>query len=188
MANGTVCKVIIIGNLGRAPEVRHAQDGSKIANLNVATSETWNDRISGDRKEKTEWHRVVIFNDRIIEVAERYLKKGSKVYIEGTLQTRKWTDQSGAEKFTTEVVITKFKGELTILDGRPEEGGHQGQSDYQDYHGEPDPAPQRQASRAPSPSAPPVSQQQRQAAPPPPAPHSAPHQGQKGGFDDDLPF
>jgi single-strand DNA-binding protein len=132
---GSVNKVILIGNLGRDPEVRHAQDGSKIVSLNVATSESWKDRNSGERKEKTEWHRVVIFNDRVADVAERYLKKGSKVYIEGALQTRKWTDQSGAEKYTTEVVIGKFKGELTLLDGRGEGGGggafdSSGESDY----------------------------------------------------------
>ncbi|MTJ93914.1 MAG: single-stranded DNA-binding protein [Desulfovibrio sp.] len=117
-----VNKVILIGNLGRDPEVRHAQDGSKIVSLNVATSETWKDRGSGERREKTEWHRVVVFNDRVADVAERYLKKGSKVYIEGSLQTRKWTDQSGAEKFVTEVVIGKYKGELTLLDGRGDGG------------------------------------------------------------------
>ena len=121
---GSVNKVILIGNLGRDPEVRHAQDGSKIVNLNLATSESWKDRNSGDRKEKTEWHRVVIFNDRIADVAERYLKKGSKVYVEGALQTRKWTDQLGAEKYSTEIVISRFKGELTLLDGR--EGGGSG--------------------------------------------------------------
>jgi single-strand DNA-binding protein len=120
---GSVNKVILIGNLGRDPEVRHAQDGTKIVNLNIATSESWKDRNSGERKEKTEWHRVVIFNDRVADVAERYLKKGSKVYIEGALQTRKWTDQSGVEKYSTEVVIGKFKGELTLLDGRSEGGG-----------------------------------------------------------------
>lgn len=115
---GSVNKVIIIGNLGKDPEVRSTQDGSKIVNLTVATSETWNDRASGERKEKTEWHRVVIFNDRIGEVAERYLKKGAKVYIEGALQTRKWTDQSGAERYSTEVVIGRFNGQLTMLDTR----------------------------------------------------------------------
>jgi len=131
---GSVNKVILIGNLGRDPEVRHAQDGSKIVNLNIATSENWKDKMSGERKEKTEWHRVVVFNDRISDVAERYLKKGSKVYIEGSLQTRKWTDQSGAEKYTTEVVISRFKGELTLLDGRGEGGGMDagpsGEGDY----------------------------------------------------------
>ena len=121
---GSVNKVILVGNLGREPEVRHGQDGSKIVSLNLATSESWKDRNSGERKEKTEWHRVVIFNDRIADIAERYLKKGSKVYIEGALQTRKWTDQSGQEKYTTEIVIGKFKGELTLLDGR--DGGGAG--------------------------------------------------------------
>ncbi len=122
---GSVNKVILVGNLGKDPEVRTTQDGTKIVNFNVATSETWNDRASGERKERTEWHRVVIFNDRIGDVAERFLRKGSKVYVEGSLQTRKWTDQSGQERYTTEVVIGRFKGELTLLDraGRPEEGG-----------------------------------------------------------------
>jgi single-strand DNA-binding protein len=120
---GSVNKVILIGNLGRDPEIRHGQDGTKIVTLNIATSETWKDRGSGERKEKTEWHRVVIFNDRVADVAERYLKKGSKVYIEGALQTRKWTDQSGVEKYTTEIVIGRFRGELTLLDGRGEGGG-----------------------------------------------------------------
>ncbi len=122
---GSVNKVILVGNLGKDPEVRTTQDGTKIVNFNVATSETWNDRASGERKERTEWHRVVIFNDRIGDVAERFLRKGSKVYVEGSLQTRKWTDQSGQERYTTEVVIGRFKGELTLLDrvGRGEEGG-----------------------------------------------------------------
>jgi single-strand DNA-binding protein len=120
---GSVNKVILVGNLGRDPEVRNTQDGQKIVQLSIATSETWNDRASGERKERTEWHRVVIFNDRIGEVAERYLKKGAKVYLEGALQTRKWTDQSGQEKYTTEVVIGRFRGELTMLDGRGEGGG-----------------------------------------------------------------
>jgi single-strand DNA-binding protein len=120
---GSVNKVILVGNLGRDPEVRHGQDGTKIVSLNVATSENWKDKNSGERREKTEWHRVVIFNDRLADVAERYLKKGSKVYIEGALQTRKWTDQSGQERYTTEVVISRFKGELTLLDGRGESTG-----------------------------------------------------------------
>ncbi len=115
---GSVNKVILVGNLGKDPEVRTAQDGTKIVNFSIATSETWNDRASGERKEKTEWHRVVVFNDRIADVVEKYVRKGSKVYIEGALQTRKWTDQSGQEKYTTEVVIGRFKGELTMLDGR----------------------------------------------------------------------
>ncbi|HEY1720875.1 MAG TPA: single-stranded DNA-binding protein [Magnetospirillaceae bacterium] len=115
---GSVNKVILVGNLGRDPEVRSTQNGGKIVNLNIATSENWKDKNSGERQEKTEWHRVVIFNDRLGEVAERYLKKGSKVYIEGQLQTRKWTDKDNQERYTTEVVIGRFKGELTLLDGR----------------------------------------------------------------------
>lgn len=120
---GSVNKVILVGNLGRDPEVRTAQDGSKIVNLNIATSESWKDRSSGERREKTEWHRVVIFNPNLADVAERFLKKGSSVYVEGALQTRKWTDQQGQEKYTTEVVIGRFKGELTLLGGRGEGGG-----------------------------------------------------------------
>jgi single-strand DNA-binding protein len=115
---GSVNKAILVGNLGKDPEVRTTQDGQKIVNLTLATSDTWNDRQTGERKERTEWHRVVIFNDRIGDVAEKYLRKGSKVYIEGSLQTRKWTDQTGQERYTTEVVISRFKGELTMLDTR----------------------------------------------------------------------
>lgn len=120
---GSVNKVILIGNLGRDPEVRYAQDGTKIVNLSLATSESWKDKNSGERREKTEWHRVVIFNDRLADVAERFLRKGSKVYLEGALQTRKWTDQSGQEKYTTEVVLQRYRGELTMLDGKGEGGG-----------------------------------------------------------------
>jgi single-strand DNA-binding protein len=120
---GSVNKVILIGNLGRDPEVRSTQDGMKIVNLAVATSENWRDRQSGERRERTEWHRVVIFNERLAEVAEKFLRKGSKVYVEGALQTRKWTDQQGQEKYTTEVVLQRFRGELTMLDGRGEGGG-----------------------------------------------------------------
>jgi len=127
---GSVNKVILVGNLGKDPEVRNTQDGSKIVNLTLATSESWNDRASGERRERTEWHRVVIFNDRIGEVAERYLKKGAKIYVEGALQTRKWTDQSGQERYTTEVVIGRFNGQLTMLDtrsgGGAEAGGEMG--------------------------------------------------------------
>jgi len=119
---GSVNKVTLIGNLGRDPEVRFSQSGDKIANISIATSETWNDKASGERKEKTEWHRVVIFNKFLADIAEKYLKKGSKVYLEGALQTRKWTDNSGIEKYTTEVVLGNFKGELTMLDGRGESG------------------------------------------------------------------
>jgi single-strand DNA-binding protein len=126
---GSVNKVILVGNLGRDPEVRNTQDGNKIVNLALATSETWNDRQSGERKEKTEWHRVVIFNERAGDFAEKYLKKGAKVYVEGSLQTRKWTDQGGQERYTTEIVIGRFNGVLTSLDGRTgggEQGGYAG--------------------------------------------------------------
>ncbi len=120
---GSVNKVILVGNLGKDPEVRTTQAGMKIVNFTLATSESWNDKASGERKEKTEWHRVVIFNERLGDVAERFLRKGRKVYVEGALQTRKWTDQSGAEKYTTEVVIERFRGDLTLLDSaRSEEG------------------------------------------------------------------
>ena len=115
---GSVNKVILIGNLGADPDIRRTQDGRPVARLRIATSESWRDKNSGERREKTEWHRVVIFNDRIGEVAERYLKKGAKVYVEGSLQTRKWTDQSGQERYSTEVVIGRFNGTLTLLDSR----------------------------------------------------------------------
>jgi len=124
---GSVNKVILVGNLGRDPEVRNTQDGRKVVNLSLATSESWRDRQSGERKERTEWHRVVIFNENLAEVAEKYLRKGAKVFIEGQLQTRKWTDQSGAEKYTTEIVLQRYRGELTMLDGRGDSsasGGH----------------------------------------------------------------
>jgi single-strand DNA-binding protein len=127
---GSVNKVILVGNLGRDPEIRSTQDGMRIANLAVATSETWRDKMSGERKERTEWHRVAIFNERLAEFAEKYLKKGRKVYVEGALQTRKWTDNAGQERYTTEVVLTRFRGELTMLDsagggsGPPMEGGY----------------------------------------------------------------
>jgi single-strand DNA-binding protein len=114
---GSVNKVILVGNLGRDPEIRSTNDGTRIANLNLATSENWRDRVSGERKERTEWHRIVIFNERLVEIAEKYLRKGSKIYVEGALQTRKWTDQQGQEKYSTEVVLQKFRGELTMLDG-----------------------------------------------------------------------
>src|SRR5258705_6161313 len=126
---GSVNKVILVGNLGRDPEVRSTQDGTRVANLSLATSESWRDKNSGERRERTEWHRVVVFNDRLVDVCEKYLKKGSKIYIEGALQTRKWTDQSGAEKYTTEVVLQRFRGELTMLDGRGDGGGPAGGSD-----------------------------------------------------------
>jgi single-strand DNA-binding protein len=118
---GSVNKVILVGNLGRDPEIRTLNSGDRVANLNLATSESWRDRNSGERKEKTEWHRVVIFNDNLVKVAESYLRKGSKVYIEGALQTRKYQDASGVEKQSTEIVLQKFRGELTMLDGKGEE-------------------------------------------------------------------
>ncbi len=134
---GSVNKVILIGNLGRDPEVRSMNNGGKVVNLSIATSETWRDKNSGERQEKTEWHRVVIFNEKLGEVAERFLKKGSKVYVEGALQTRKWTDQSGAEKYSTEVVLQRFRGELTMLDGKGGGGGGAGGGgdDYGDDYG-----------------------------------------------------
>lgn len=141
---GSVNKAIIVGNLGRDPETRNTQSGGKIVNLTVATSESWNDKGSGDRKERTEWHRVVIFNDRLADVAERFLRKGRKVYVEGQLQTRKWTDQSGQERYSTEIVLDRFRGELTLLDNNRD--GDEGQSNR--------PAPQRQGG-----------QQSRQTAP-----------------------
>ena len=122
MARG-INKVILVGNLGRDPEIRSMQSGEEICQLSVATSDTWKDKASGERKERTEWHRVVIFNENLVKVAKQYLKKGSKIYIEGSLQTRKWTDKDGAEKFTTEVVLQRYRGELTMLDGRGEGGG-----------------------------------------------------------------
>ncbi|KAK0351433.1 hypothetical protein LTR94_024979 [Friedmanniomyces endolithicus] len=122
---GSVNKVILVGNLGRDPEIRSMPNGDRIANLSIATSETWRDRSSGERKEKTEWHRVVIFNDNIVKVVENYIKKGSTVYIEGALQTRKWTDQQGVEKYSTEVVVGRFNGQLTMLGGRSD-GASQG--------------------------------------------------------------
>jgi len=127
---GSVNKVILVGNLGRDPEVRYSQSGGKIVNMSVATSEQWKDRQTGERREKTEWHRVVIFDERLADVAEQYIKKGSKVYLEGTLQTRKWTGNDGQERYTTEVVLPRFNGVLTMLDSRggggPDSGGYGG--------------------------------------------------------------
>jgi len=146
---GSVNKVILIGNLGKDPEVRSLQNGGKVCNLSIATSESWKDRGTGERKERTEWHRVVIFNENLTMVAERYLKKGSKVYIEGQIETRKWTDQSGAEKYSTEIVLRQFRGELTLLDSREGSGsgayggGGGGRDDYGD-------APAREPARAPA--------------------------------------
>ena len=123
---GSVNKVTLVGNLGRDPEVRQTQDGRPIVNLSVATSESWRDRSSGERREKTEWHRVVIFNDRLADVAQKFLRKGSKVYLEGQLQTRKWQDQTGQDRYSTEVVLGQFRGELTMLDGRSDSSMNSG--------------------------------------------------------------
>lgn len=122
--SGSVNKVTLIGNLGRDPEIRSFNNGGRVANLSVATSESWKDKATGERKERTEWHRVAIFNDRLVDIAEKHLKKGAKVYIEGALETRKWTDQAGVEKFSTEVVLKQFRGEIVMLGGR--EGGGAG--------------------------------------------------------------
>ncbi len=129
---GSVNKVILIGNLGADPEIRSLNSGDRVANLRIATSETWRDRSSGERKEKTEWHRVVVFNENIVKVCEQYLRKGAKVYVEGAIQTRKWADQSGQEKYSTEIVLQKFRGELTMLDGR---GDGMGEGDSGGYSG-----------------------------------------------------
>ena len=120
---GSVNKVILVGNLGSEPESRQLQDGNPVVNLSLATSESWRDKNTGERREKTEWHRVVIFNERLADVAQKYLRKGSKVYLEGQLQTRKWTDKSGVEKYSTEVVLQRFRGELQMLDRAGEGGG-----------------------------------------------------------------
>ena len=156
---GSINKVILVGNLGRDPEVRSTQDGSKIVNLSIATSERWKDRNSGEQRERTEWHRVVIFNENLARVAEQYLRKGSTVYLEGQLQTRKWTDQQGVEKYTTEVVLARYRGELTMLGGR--DGGAPMQDSMQDSRQ----APAQSASSMPE---------------PPMAPQNA--------IDDDIPF
>src|SRR5581483_12340584 len=140
--SGSVNKVILVGNLGRDPEIRSLNSGDRVANLSVATSETWRDRNTGERRERTEWHRVAIFNDNLVKVAENYLHKGSKVYIEGALQTRKY-EQGGQEKYTTEIVLQKFRGELTMLDGRGEGGGRE-EGDFGGYSSGP-----RQAANGP---------------------------------------
>jgi len=141
---GSVNKVILVGNLGKDPEIRRTQDGRPIANLSVATSESWRDKATGERKEKTEWHRVVIFNEGLCKVAEQYLKKGAKVYIEGQLQTRKWTDQSGVEKYSTEVVLQGFNSNLTMLESRGGGGGGYAEEGGGDF-GSSSPAPRRVA-------------------------------------------
>jgi len=120
---GSVNKVILVGNLGRDPEIRSMQNGGRVANLSIATSESWKDRNSGERRERTEWHRVVIFNENLVRLCENYLRKGSKIYLEGSIETRKWSDQGGQERYTTEIVLRPYRGELTMLDGR---GGGEG--------------------------------------------------------------
>ena len=120
---GSVNKVILIGNLGRDPEIRTMQNGGRVANLSLATSESWRDKASGERRERTEWHRVVIFDERLIDVVEKYTRKGSKLFVEGQIQTRKWTDQSGQERYTTEIVLQRFRGGITMLDSRADGGG-----------------------------------------------------------------
>jgi len=150
---GSVNKVILVGNLGNDPDVRAMQSGDKVANLSVATSESWKDKSSGERQERTQWHKVVVFNQGIVGVAERYLKKGTKVYIEGQLETRKWTDpQSGQDKYTTEVVLRPYRGELTMLDSK----GGGGASSFQDNGG--------QSSYSQAPASAPQQQQQPQRA------------------------
>ena len=156
---GSVNKVVLVGNLGRDPEVRRLSNGEPVVNLRIATSETWKDKGTGERKEKTEWHSVVIFNENLGRVAEQYLKKGSKVYIEGQLQTRKWQDQAGQDKYSTEVVLQGFNSNLTMLDGRGENGG--------DSAGFSGPPSTRSEGRRPSASAPAF---------------------ESGGMDDDIPF
>lgn len=165
---GSVNKVILVGNLGRDPEARTMQTGGKVVTFSIATSETWNDKASGERKERTQWHRIVIYNDRLGEVAERYLKKGSKVYVEGQLETRKFTDKDGQERETTEVVMRQFRGELTMLEGRTA-GGESEPGAY---------APrERTAASAPAARAP-----ARAGAPSWDAPKGG------GDLDDDIPF
>lgn len=158
---GSINKVILVGNLGRDPEVRSTQDGGKIVTLSLATSERWKDRNSGEQRERTEWHRVVIFNENLARVAEQYLRKGSTVYLEGQLQTRKWTDQQGVEKYTTEVVLARYRGELTMLGGR--DGGGMSAPASDDDYGASAPA---QASNNPA----------------------EPPMASSGGIDDEIPF
>lgn len=166
---GSVNKVILVGNLGADPEVRNLPSGGKVVNLSVATTENWRDRNSGERKERTEWHRVVIFSEGLAKVAEQYLRKGSKVYLEGQLQTRKWQDQSGADRYSTEVVLQNFNSNLTMLDGRGEGDGQGGgfSSPRESNYGGGGRSEGRSEGRRPSPSAPAF---------------------ESGGMDDDIPF
>lgn len=130
---GSLNKVILIGNLGKDPEIRFMPDGSKVASFSLATGETWKDKSTGERKDRTEWHRISVFNDRLADVVEKYVRKGTKLYIEGQLQTRKWTDQTGADRYTTEVVLGKFRGELVILDSRRGDGSSELDSKVDDF-------------------------------------------------------
>jgi single-strand DNA-binding protein len=171
---GSVNKVILVGNLGRDPEVRYTQSNQKIVHLAIATSERWKDRQSGEQREKTEWHRVVIFNENLADVAERYLQKGRSVYLEGQLQTRKWTDQSGVEKYTTEIVLQRFRGELVLLGGG---GGVDTGSDDRSYGGGQD---DDYGSRPAAPARP----AQRQ----PDRPPAAGGRSMQDDLDDDIPF
>ena len=163
---GSVNKVILVGNLGKDPEIRRTQDGRPIANLSVATSESWRDKTTGERKEKTEWHRVVIFNEGLCKIVEQYLKKGSKVYLEGALQTRKWTDKDGNDKYSTEVVLQGFNSSLTMLDGRG--GGAGGGGGGQDSGGDDFGSSGPTASRKPA--------------------MAAAGGGKRGDMDDEIPF
>ena len=151
---GSVNKVILIGNLGADPEIRHTQDGRPICNLRIATSDSWRDKMSGERRERTEWHSVAIFSEPLARIAEQYLRKGSKVYIEGQLETRKWQDQSGQERYTTEVVLRPYRGELTMLDGRAEGGAGRGEMADAGYGGDYG-APQQNYGPGPSRGGPP---------------------------------
>ncbi len=138
---GSVNKVILVGNLGRDPEVRQLPDGNPVVNISVATSENWRDKATGERRERTEWHRVVIFNERLADVAEQYLRKGSKLYVEGQLQTRKWQDQSGQDKYTTEVVLNRFRGTLTMLGDKPQGDSQAQTSESVPGYTRPEPSP-----------------------------------------------
>lgn len=124
--SGSINKVILVGNVGRDPEIRYTGDGSKVASFSLATGESWKDKNTGERRDRTEWHKIVVFNEKLVEVIEKYIKKGAKLFLEGQLQTRKWTDQQGVEKYTTEVVLPRYRGELTMLDGKSD-GGVSGQ-------------------------------------------------------------
>jgi single-strand DNA-binding protein len=147
---GSVNKVILIGNLGQDPEIRATQDGREIANLSLATTESWKDKNTGERKDKTEWHRIVVFNEGLVRVAKNYLKKGAKVYIEGQLQTRKWTDQQGIEKYSTEVVLQNYNGTLTMLEGR-KDGSGASSGGYDDGYSSYGSAPASSSARMPAP-------------------------------------